>query len=130
MAPSALTAEVGTMESEKSLNLGVAEIRELQHRLTAMALDPGPANGVFSDQTRAAVGEWQKRHGVLSTSWLGPLQLAALRAESEAAYQQLLMSAPQAVVVQPAALYPGPVYSAHRYFSPMRRAAYGRRGRR
>ena len=129
-SPSALTAEVGTMESEKSLNLGLAEIRELQHRLAAMAFDAGPANGVFTDQTRAAIGEWQKRHGVLSTSWLGPLQLAALRAESEAAYQQLLMSAPQAVVVQPAALYPAHLYPAHRFFSPVRRAFYGRRGRR
>ncbi len=130
MAPSALTAEVGTMESEKSLNLGLAEIRELQRRLAAMALDPGPATGVFSDRTRAAIGEWQKRRGVLSTSWLGPLQLAALRAESEAAYQQLLMSAPQAVVVQPAALYPARYYPAHRFFNPVRRAFYGRRGRR
>ena len=85
----------------------------------------GPASGVFSDQTRAAIGEWQKRHGVLSTSWLGPLQIAALRAESEAAYQQLLMSGPRAVVTQPAAFYP-----AHRYLGPMRHASFGRRGRR
>jgi len=125
-APSAMTSEIGTMESERSLNLGTAEIRELQHRLAAMTLDPGPATGVITDQMRAAIGEWQKRHGVLSTSWLGPLQLAALRAESEAAYQQLLMSAPQAAVVQPAAIYPGPsYYGAHRYFTPMRRAFFG-----
>ena len=125
MTPLALTAEIGTMESEQSLALGFAEIRELQHRLAAMAFDPGPASGVFSDQTRAAIGEWQKRRGVLSTSWLGPLQIAALRAESEAAYQQRLMSGPRAVVTQPAAFYP-----AHRYLGPMRHASFGRRGRR
>jgi peptidoglycan hydrolase-like protein with peptidoglycan-binding domain len=122
------------MESERSLNLGLADIRELQHRLTAMTLDPGPANGVITDQTRAAIAEWQKRHGMLSTSWLGPLQLAALRAESEAAYQQLLMSSPQAVVMQPAGLYAplysAPLYSGHRYFGAMRRGFGGRRGRR
>ncbi|MGA2794685.1 MAG: peptidoglycan-binding domain-containing protein, partial [Roseiarcus sp.] len=122
--PTALRAEVGTMETERSLNLGAAEIRELQQRLTALALDAGPANGAFSDQTRSAIAQWQTRHGVLSTSWLGPLQLAALRAESEAAYQQLLITARQAVV-QPFNPYP-----VRRYFTPVRRVFYARRWRR
>jgi uncharacterized caspase-like protein len=122
--PTALRAEVGTLETEKSLNLGPAEIRELQQRLTALALDAGPANGVFGDQTRSAIAQWQSRHGALSTSWLGPLQLAALRAESEAAYQQLLIAAPQAAV-QPINPYP-----VQRFFSPVRRVFYARRWRR
>ncbi|MGO8797486.1 MAG: caspase family protein [Roseiarcus sp.] len=123
--PAALGGEVGTMETESALNLGPAQIRELQQRLTALALNAGPATGALDEQTRSAIGEWQKRHGLPSTSWLGPLQLAALRAESEAAYQQLLMAAPQAVIAPPV----GP-YMAPRYFGPMRHAFYGRRWRR
>ena len=124
VSPAALSAEVGTMETERSLNLGPAETKELQQRLAALALDAGPANGAFGDQTRSAIAQWQKRHGVVSTGWLGPLQLAALRAESEAAYQQLLMAVPPAIE-QPYNPYP-----VRRFFTPGRRAFYARRWRR
>lgn len=127
--PTALRAEVGTMETEKSLSLGPAEIRELQQRLTALALDAGPATGALDDQTRSAIGQWQTRHGLLSTSWLGPLQLAALRAESEAAYQQLLMAAPP-VAAPLAVVQPFNPYPVRRYFTPARRVFYARRWRR
>jgi hypothetical protein len=129
MPPSALRAEVGTMETERSLNLGPAEIRELQQRLTALALDAGPPTGVFDDQMRSAIAQWQTRHGVLSTSWLGPLQLATLRAESEAAYQRLLILAPPVAAPQ-AFLQPVNPYPVRRYFAPARRAFYARRWRR
>ena len=89
-----LKAEIGTIETEKALNLSAADRRELQQRLTAIAFDAGPATGAFGDKTRSAIASWQKKHQVTPTSWLGPLQIAALKAESETSYQGLLAALP------------------------------------
>jgi peptidoglycan hydrolase-like protein with peptidoglycan-binding domain len=97
-APSAadLKGEVGTIATEKSLNLTLTDRKEVQQRLAALDLAADPATGVFGDKTRAAIAEWQKRHEVTPTSWLGPIQLAALKAESEDAYRRYLAAHPAA----------------------------------
>jgi uncharacterized caspase-like protein len=90
-------SEIATAESEKSLGLTPADQKEIQLRLTALDLYKGPATGALDSLTRLALSEWQKQRGVAPTSFLGPMQLAALRAESEDAYQKLLaaQSAPK-----------------------------------
>jgi uncharacterized caspase-like protein len=90
-------SEIGTAETEKELNLTPAEQKEIQQRLTALDLYKGPATGAFNPPTRSAITEWQKSRGVALSSFLGPMQLAELREESEDAYQTLLaaQSAPK-----------------------------------
>ena len=83
-------SETGTAETEKALNLTPAEQKEIQQRLTALDLYKGPATGAFNPPTRSAITEWQKSRGVALSSFLGPMQLAELREESEDAYQTLL----------------------------------------
>jgi uncharacterized caspase-like protein len=97
-APSSadLKGEVGTMATEQALNLALADRKEVQQRLLALNFTPDPTTGVFGDKTRAAIAEWQKRHDVTPTSWLGPIQLAALKAESEEAYRRYLAARPPA----------------------------------
>lgn len=90
----ALSAEVGTMATEKALELDIKARREVQLRLHLLDLYSGPYTGTFANRTRAAIAAWQTRHDVQATSWLGPLQYAALREESEAQYQRALVADP------------------------------------
>ena len=83
-------AEIGTAETEKALNLTHAEEKEIQLRLIALDLYKGPVTGSLDPPTRRAITEWQKSRGVASSSYLGPMQLAELRQESEDAYQNLV----------------------------------------
>jgi uncharacterized caspase-like protein len=87
-------AEIGTEDTEKALDLTPAAEKEIQQRLTALGLYKGPATGALDAATRSAVAEWQKSRGAAPTSFLGPMQLAALRAESESAYQKLFAAQP------------------------------------
>ena len=86
-SPVALKAEIGTMETEQTLNLAPGDRIELQQRLQALGLYSGPIDGNLGPTLRAAIGTWQKQHELATTGWLGPLQLAALKAESDAAAQ-------------------------------------------
>jgi uncharacterized caspase-like protein/peptidoglycan hydrolase-like protein with peptidoglycan-binding domain len=104
-------AEISNEETEKSLNLSAADRKELQRRLAALAFDAGPANGAFGDKTRLALVDWQKKRGATPTGWLGPLQLAALKAESEIAYRSL-SRAPEKTRVRPVVVAPNPVVVA------------------
>jgi hypothetical protein len=90
VSPEALKAEVGTVETEQALDIGPSGRMELQQRLSALGLYSGPIDGDLGPGVRSAIAEWQRRHDVAPTSQLGPLQLAALRAESEAPYEQML----------------------------------------
>ncbi len=87
-------AEIGTRETEKSLGLTVADRREIQQRLAVLEYFKGPLTGEFGDMTRAALADWQKKRGVAPTGMLGPVQVAALKAESESMYQRMLASQP------------------------------------
>ena len=83
-------AEVGTVDTEKALKLTPAEEKEIQQRLIALEVYKGSRSGVLDSPTRSALAEWQKAHGFAPTAFLGPTQLAALRAESEDRYQKVL----------------------------------------
>ena len=85
----ALKSEVGTQQSEAALNLDLKARRELEARLRALGFDPGDTSGAFSAKTRAAIADWQRRHEARATSWLGPVQYAAILRESEAPLQKL-----------------------------------------
>jgi uncharacterized caspase-like protein/peptidoglycan hydrolase-like protein with peptidoglycan-binding domain len=87
-------AEIGTADTERALDLAPAAENEIQQRLMALDLYKGPATGVLDPSTRSAITAWQRRNGVALTSFLGPMQLAELRAESEDAYHKLLAAQP------------------------------------
>ncbi|MGD0720459.1 MAG: caspase family protein [Roseiarcus sp.] len=93
-APAAPGAEVGTVDTERSLDLSAADRREIQQRLVVIGFYVGAASGVLGERTRAAIAEWQKARGASPTGLLGPVQLAALRADSEEAYRRFLAAAP------------------------------------
>jgi peptidoglycan hydrolase-like protein with peptidoglycan-binding domain len=103
--PEALKAEIGTVETEQQLDIGPPGRIELQQRLTALGLYNGPMDGDLGPMARAAIAEWQKRHDIAPTGELGPLQLSALRIESEGAFDQFLATRPVAV----APVYVAPV---------------------
>ncbi len=88
-------AEIGTADTEKALALTPADQKEIQQRLAALDLYKGPATGALDPPTRLALTEWwQRQRGAAPTPFLGSMQLAALRAESEDAYQKLLAAQP------------------------------------
>ena len=95
-----LKDNVGTVETERTLNLNPASAKEVQQRLTALDLYKGPVNGALDQATRAALAEWQKRRGFAPTSFLDSAQVAALKADSETEYQKFLAAQPAS---QPAA---------------------------
>ena len=59
-----LKDNVGTVETERTLNLSAASAKEVQQRLTALDLYKGPATGALDQATRAALAEWQKNSGL------------------------------------------------------------------
>ncbi len=87
--------EIGTSDTEKALDLTPADEAEIQQRLKALGLYEGPLTGALDEPTRFAITTWQKSRGVALSSFLGPLQLAELRAESEDAYLKLLGASAQ-----------------------------------
>ncbi len=102
-------AEIGTLETEKSLNLAPPAEKEVQQRLTALDVYKGPATGALDSATRLAIAEWQKAAGVAPTSFLGPMQLAELRAESENAYEKALAAQAAAAPAERKAVRPATV---------------------
>ena len=55
-------------------------VQEIQARLAAKGLNPGPVNGVFGPQTAAAVVAFQRAAGLSTDGIVGPETLAKLRA--------------------------------------------------
>lgn len=94
VTPEALKAEVGTVDTEQALAMGPPARMELQMRLTALGLYSGPIDGNLGPAARTAIIDWQKRHEVAPTGELGPVQIAALRTESETNFQRLASTAP------------------------------------
>ena len=91
---------IGTVDTERTLNLSAASAKEVQQRLAVLDLYEGPATGALDQATRAALAEWQKKRGFAPTSFLDSAQVAALRADSETEYQKFLAAEP---TTQPAA---------------------------
>ena len=87
-----LKAEIGTYDTEKYLLLEAVDRKEIQARLQVLRYYTGPIDGSFNEQTRQAIEEWQKKRQVVPTGMLGPVQIAALQAESEEMYQRYLNS--------------------------------------
>ena len=114
----ALRAEVGTLQTEKALNLDQKARKEIQQRLKVMEFNPGDASGKFTDATRKAIVDWQKRNEVQPTGLLGPVQRAALLEQSDAAWKRFsnaqpmtptraLTPAPKQQAKQPQRVNPG-----------------------
>jgi uncharacterized caspase-like protein len=99
----ALKDNVATADTERALNLGAAGEKEVQQRLGALDLYTGPKTGALDDATRSALAQWQKKSGFAPTSFLDSAQVAALKADSETAYQKFLAAQP---AIQPAAPEP------------------------
>jgi uncharacterized caspase-like protein len=91
---------VGTVETERALNLSPVSEKEVQQRLTVLDLYKGPGTGGLDQATRSALAEWQKKRGFAPTSFLDSAQFAALKADSETEYQKYLAAQP---VTQPIA---------------------------
>ena len=73
-----LRDNVGTVDTERALNLSPAAEKEVQQRLAVLDLYNGPATGALDQATRSALAEWQKKRGFAPTSFLDSAQLAAL----------------------------------------------------
>jgi hypothetical protein len=87
---------VGTVETERSLNLDPTVQKEVQQRLTVLSIYKGPVTGALDQATRSALAEWQKKRGFAPTSFLDSAQFAALKADSETEYQKYLAAEPVA----------------------------------
>jgi Caspase domain/Putative peptidoglycan binding domain len=86
--------DVGTVETERALNLSAAGEKEVQQRLAVLDLYKGPVTGALDQATRSALAEWQKKRDYAPTSFLDSAQLAAIRADSETEYQKSLATQP------------------------------------
>ncbi len=104
-------AEIGTADTEAALNLTPADRAEIQERLKALDLYDGTETGTLDEATRAAIAGWRTSRGAAPSDYLGPLQLAELRVESEDAYLKLLAkeAAPDVAPASPAAVPAQPV---------------------
>jgi uncharacterized caspase-like protein len=127
-----LKDDVGTVDTERALNLGPAGEQEVQQRLAALDLYKGPASGALDQATRSALAEWQKKRGFAATSFLNSAQLAALRADGETDYQKSLAAQPAAQPAAPetsrrAAVKPSPKPTVTRTAKPSAPAAPVRR---
>jgi uncharacterized caspase-like protein/peptidoglycan hydrolase-like protein with peptidoglycan-binding domain len=92
----ALKGEASSAETEAALKLSAKDRRELQRRLTLAGFKPGKASPNFGPSQRGAIKEWQTTRAIAATGFLAPLQLKALRAQTEPAYQRALAEEPKA----------------------------------
>ncbi|HEV7256349.1 MAG TPA: caspase family protein [Bosea sp. (in: a-proteobacteria)] len=86
----ALKGESSNAETEAALKLSAGDRRELQRRLTLAGFKPGKASATFGPSQRTAIKEWQTTRSITATGFMAPLQLQALRAQTEPAYQRAL----------------------------------------
>jgi peptidoglycan hydrolase-like protein with peptidoglycan-binding domain len=86
----ALKTEIGTAQTEAALKLAAKDKRELQTRLRVSGFQPGKAAADFGPGQRKAIQQWQKSRSIPETGFLTAMQVSALRAQSETAYQTLL----------------------------------------
>ena len=90
---------VSTPESiETALGLNRDERRRIQQGLASLGFDPGPADGLFGQRTRTALGDWQSSQGAATTGHL----------DAEAA--KVLLAAGEEAARKRAALRPGRVF--------------------
>ncbi|WP_156323402.1 caspase family protein [Bosea sp. AAP35] len=90
IADEAMKTEVGNAQTEAALKLSTKDRRELQRRLSLSGFKPGKASATFGPSQRSAIKEWQSTRGLEATGFLAAMQLKALRAQTEPAYQRAL----------------------------------------
>ena len=83
------------------MRLEAVDRKEIQARLQVLRYYTGPIDGSFNEQTRQAIAEWQKKRQIAPTGMLGPVEIAALQAESEEMYQAYLKEPPEEPDAQP-----------------------------
>ncbi len=83
---------------ETSLGLERDERRQIQKGLAALGFDPGPADGLFGQRTRASIGGWQSSQGGNETGYL------------DAETAKLLLAAGEEESRKQAAMRPGRVF--------------------
>ncbi len=92
-SPAALDPELAALspeEREARLELDRNERRELQRRLKYAGFDPGGADGVLGQRSRAAILSWQESISDPPTGYITEVQLERLKRETETAYQAYL----------------------------------------
>lgn len=92
----ALKGEVGSAATETALKLDTKANRELQKRLSVAGFKPGKPSNTFGKSQRDAIKEWQTTRGIQSTGFLTAMQVTALRAQTEPAYQRVVAEEAQA----------------------------------
>lgn len=65
-----LTPGVPGVTEENPSDLTSDEVRKVQHALVAKGYDPGRSNGAMTNDTRAAIREFQKDNGLVITGSL------------------------------------------------------------
>lgn len=77
-----------TEATEEALTLERADRREIQRRLTLLGFSTRGVDGVFGAGSRTAITEWQTSQNLPATGFLNETQVAALREQTEALYQE------------------------------------------
>lgn len=86
----ALKGEVGSAATEAAAKLSAKDRRELQTRLGLSGFKPGKLSANFGASQREAIKAWQTTRGITATGFLTTMQVSALKAQSEPAYQRAL----------------------------------------
>jgi peptidoglycan hydrolase-like protein with peptidoglycan-binding domain len=73
--------------AETALNLSEQDRKRVQVALTTLGHDV-PATGYFGPITRAMITDWQKKQGLPETGFIDSTQLATLRQQASAQYDQ------------------------------------------
>lgn len=84
----ALKREVGSVATEAAMKLAAKDRREIQARLDLGGFKPGKLSGNFGPSQRNAIKAWQATRGIEATGFLTPMQVTALRAQTEPAYRR------------------------------------------
>ena len=68
--PSTRHPKLDPRAAEEALDLQREHRRLIQTGLSLLGFDPGPADGMFGQRTRAAIGRWQASQGEAATGYL------------------------------------------------------------
>ena len=109
LSDEAMKGETGSAETEAGLKLTAKDRRELQRRLNLAGFKPGKASPTFGPSQRKAIKDWQETRAIAATGYLAPLQLKALRAQTEPAYQRALAEEAKPVAPRTRAIAREPV---------------------
>ena len=71
-------AAANPQAAEDDLGLSRTQRRQIQESLAAEGFNPGPADGVFGQGTRGAIGGWQDAAGAEATGYLTEQQVSVL----------------------------------------------------